>query len=323
MTAETYRGVPGLVCAGRDTFGEFCRLRQRAYRERTPAGVRSSPDPVIDKHHFTNVVRAQDPGSVLAARLLEPYRPQPRLTADQLAARRRHALWTTLAYRLTNRREVWENFRAKVMGVYPDLEIEEAWLDHLHRLKADGRRVFTGRHYTMGLTNYVRTLTDVRGLTDEHVARMFVDAPSFTTLVREVPGVGPFFGWQATADLLASGHLPPAPDHVVLGPGAVLALRWIRDERPFRAMFNAAGKRVVGATMSHLDQEQARAMVVDLRSTQVSWLRLDGTVDAALFDAPLTVTDLEHALCEYGRWGVEHAKIELRARRVPAETAAS
>lgn len=312
--------MTGLV-ASTDSLGRFCRLRQAAYRVRQDGGPRMSSDEVLAHHHFTNVVRAQDPGTVLATELLNRHRRPAAAsgTLAEMAVVRQHAaLWTVLAYRCTNRRAVWEKFH-KVVGVYPAADLEEPWLDFLDAERGAGRQVFTGRHYTMGMASYVRTLSTVRHLEPAFVEEMFTDAPTFTKLVQDLPGVGPFFGWQATADLLTTGWLPAAPDHVLVGPGALLALRWVRDARPFREMFNAAGRRVVGATMSHLGQDEARRALVALRDTQAAWLRAwpvdEDRVAWTDHDPDLTLTDLEHALCEYGRWGVYHAQREIRAER--------
>jgi hypothetical protein len=166
----------------------------------------------------------------------------------------------------------------------------------------------------MGLASYVRTLQTVRHLEPAWVDAAFADAATFSERVRELPGVGQFFGWQVTADLLASGHLPVDPDRVSLGPGAKLALRWILERRPWAELFNATGRRVVLAGNGHLPDHQAEAQLLALRATQAAWLP---STFVPLNGRRLELVDLEHALCEYARWGVYHHKLAhpVRPRR--------
>jgi hypothetical protein len=305
--------------ASPEGLGEFCSRRMAAWlwRDQHREGGRapaSLTDPVLARYHFTNVYRDLDPGSVLAVQLLRRY---DRATGPQAFTQtelRHHALWTAVAYRLTNRRSTWVDYRASWFGTprWPSMDTEEDWLTFLDIERAAGRRIFTGRHLTVGWDRYTRALQGVRHLEPAHVDALFANAGNFLMDVRSVHGVGQFFAWQVTADLLASGHLPAAPDVVALGPGAKLALRWLQERRPWAEMFNAAGRRVVAAGNGHLSERQAYAAIVDLRTNQAGWL-------PASFVPPdgrrLELVDLEHALCEYARWGALHHRLALKVGR--------
>jgi hypothetical protein len=284
--------------ASREHLGAFCRLRQAAYEEwRFTGGLHRSSDPVIAGNHFTNIFRELDPGTVLARRLLARHMP-----ADT-----RSALWTAVAYRLTNRREIWEAFHHET-EVWPTPANEDEWLQFCESARSRGDRVFTGRHLTVGWPRYNRALQDVRHLEDGWVADAFKSARDFSHKILEVHGVGPFFAWQVTADLMMSGHLEPDPHHVVLGPGAKFALRWIVDGRSFGDVFNAAGRRVVAAGTGHMRDVPAYNAIMDLWSDQRTWLHPWVETSRGRLRPALTLVDLEHALCEYGRWGVLHAR---------------
>jgi hypothetical protein len=284
--------------ASPENLGEFCSLRMAAYRahqERNLPRGASSIDPVIAHNHFTNVYRELDPGTALA---MEIYRGQP---LDVAA-------WQAVAYRLTNRRQVWEAWHAD-MGAYPRPIDEGPWLNYLEELMAAGQRVFTGRHLTLGFRKYVETLQDIRTVTGHSdIPRM---PRSFGSWVRGFRGVGQFFQWQVTADLMASGHLAPDTRYVVLGPGAKFGLRFIEDGRDFRTAFNAAGRRVVAAGNGHMGDQQAEDAILLLWTNQRAWLPASFV---PLGDRDLSLVDLEHALCEYGKWGILHARRELGLR---------
>jgi hypothetical protein len=301
--------------ASPEGLGRFCDLRQQAWQDREQKIVsrRPSADPVIGRNHFTNIYRELDPGTKLARALLDRY--DLHTLGDQhprsLTELYRGALWTAVAYRLTNRRSTWEAYLL-AWNEHPTAEHEKRWLEFLEDERASGEKIFTGRHLTVGWPRYVRALQEVRGLEDAHVRSIFENAGNFLMDIKTVHGVGDFFAWQVTADLLMSGHLPAAPDVVHLGPGAKLALRWIVDRRPFAAMFNAAGRRVVAAGGGHMTNQQAHAAILDLRTTQHAWLPPTFSTWAG---KDLDLVDLEHALCEYGRWGVLHHRLTQKESR--------
>jgi hypothetical protein len=295
--------------ASPEDLGIFCDLRQRAWRDHAFTGGRhTSPDPVIRARHFTNVYRELDPGTVLAGTMLDSYaldrahRGPSVFTKTEL---RHQALWLAVAYRLSNRRDVWEAYRS-AYGLYPNMCDHGTWEEYVGDLRSRGGRFFTGRHLNVGERHYWQALQDVRHLEPAWVDLAFEEAWGFTAQLREVRGIGRFFAWQVTADLMMSGHLPPDPHHVVLGPGAKLALRWIVDRRPFADMFNAAGRRIVAAGNGHMSDLSARQAILDLRTSQAAWMP---SSFVPWKGRPLSLVDLEHALCEYGRWGQLHSRL--------------
>ena len=274
-------------------FWKFCSLRQEAYwlRQR---GERH-PDPAF-RYHFCNVYREADRGTLFFRE-----RMAGRNTGGDRLNAIADVLWFSVVYRLVNRIDTFRDWSERELpGRGAD---QDRWLRFLKERMAGGHKVFTGRHLNVGYTKYAAALAWLEkslygdGVT-KGVAEDVRDALYLQHVVKaveRVPGVGTFFGWQVTCDLMEDARKPLAVHDesrwVHLGPGAWNALKLIFPDA------------------SRKDSVQ---LSVELWHTQKTYTT-DNPVVAASTNrflmvpppqapGPMSLKNVEHALCEYARY---------------------
>lgn len=264
------------------SLGWFVGERQRIWHRRFVERLTRpwTTDLVLAERHFTNVFRWLDPGTAYA---LEALRDAP------------HPLWFVVAYRGLNRRATFENY-----GRAPTPNDRDGWLRYLAERRTRGAPVVLGRHRTPSRSDYVAAI-DVAATWN-----VPSDARSALTRLRALRGYGPFLAWQACADLLTAGHVSPDDDLVVVSQGSAFAifvlaglLRPADDYAMPGTYARPSDQRRVRP--SPIEEESFNAWVRWLRDEQTSWLPANF---GEVAPGPLTVIDVEHALCEWGRWVV-------------------
>lgn len=254
-------------------------------------------DAILAERHFTNVMRDLDPGT---AYVVEALRGRDR--AD--------AIFGAVAYRGLNRRATFVDAE---LGV-PTRAQRAAWLRYLDERRARGERVVIGRHRTPSRADYAAALTRVA----EWAPTLPRASRAALVTLRALRGFGPFLAWQVTQDLAATRHLEPDPDLVLVSQGSAFAvfvlaglLRPTADYRMPGTYARPGDQRRVRP--SETEEESFNAWARWLRDVQGDWLPSDWPEVAP---GPLSVGDVEHALCEWGRWVV--AWHERRAGRRPS-----
>ena len=247
-------------------FWKFCSLRQEAYWLRQQ-GLRH-PDPAF-RFHFCNVYREADRGTVYFADQLGQ-----RLHGDRFE-KLCDVIWFSVAYRLLNRLDTFKDF-----GGIPASEDLTRWLRFLRERMAGGHKIFTGRHLNIGFAKYeaaleftVKTMLSdgvTKGLADD--VRDAAKLQDVVKAMERIPGVGTFFGWQITCDLMESGRLNvvDADAWVHLGPGAWNALKLIGSSGLFlEAAEGAAMRAMVEQGVPHASWDRI-GRVSDANATRCS-----------------------------------------------------
>ena len=259
-------------------FNEFWRFvteRQAVYHRRT---VLKQPlpwtkDPILANYHFTNVYREQDIGTVWFAGW----------------ARGRSAgevLWGSLLYRPINRVSTFER-----LGGIPDFGQYREWLERLVRLD---RPIFTGRHQTRGLAQYIRMVNNM-GVDFDLFSPEVLAASSPETVMKvlmSVDGIGGFFAFQIYLDLVEAKALPFGEDaYARIGQGS---------EAGLRLLYPLARRR------------DYLRLVDELRVGQHDVITGLGLV---LLGPPLTLKNVEHSLCEFSKYWCLQRGLPAKAGR--------
>jgi hypothetical protein len=183
------------------------------------------------------------------------------------------ALDNSLVYRPINRIDTFAAW-----GGIPDLEEGGAFVKWLeHRVKTD--KVFTGRHLNIGMKKYETMIRFLQG--EDQIWSQLMECSTrkaATDVLQTIPSVGPFFSWQVLCDLLETpGFLPKSVEYdnwALLGPGAKTGARLVfPDKDP-------------DFTAAWLYQFQPR----DLPEPPPE------------APGPVSIKNIEHALCEYARY---------------------
>lgn len=229
-------------------------------------------DPVLSQGHFTNVYRWLDPGTQYAIRAL------------QAAPSREDQIYFTVGYRLLNRQEVFERF-----GRPPYRVDHFEWLAFLEAERAAKRSIFTRRHLTPYWKQYQEATSLALAL------EVYGTSAEVYKQLRKLPGVGTFIGWQCYADLTyVPDFLRFHETFVRPGDGASYALSVMLGQRDFN---DYAHQRLDSSTRVRPSEREQ-----ELLAEHVVWLFRTQPALTHPQPLPLSVIDLEHALCEWLRY---------------------
>lgn len=256
-------------------------------------------DPVLRDHHFTNVRRADDPGTKRIVDMLRSIGPD-----------RVDLLLTAYLYRGLNRASTFDRYG--LPG--PDRRDLDAWFDELDDAKARGEKMGSPWHQTF-YERYKRNayylLQDAELAASVFLARDGQGAVE--TLVRSGYGLGPFFGIQIVGDLAE----------------AQVGTRFSRDTMVPVSAGSRIGLQLVEGTLDATllddvtyERSAAGRRLRDLRIDGPEQRRIERLI-LARPDLALTPVDVEHVLCEFSKYwlirtgapsGVRRA---ARLRRAP------
>lgn len=286
------------IRTGPEDFWRFFALREEARRNKEAgAGPPYSKDPILARYHFCNVFREADAGT----RYFQQFRARRRYV-DQKAlvnavreTRRlfEDVLWQACLYRPINRVSTFEAFRKEaslLRSPFVEVGYSAGWL-HWLKARFGKERVFTGRHLNRGLDYYALMLRflegrDALGLRTI-AAKILEGERGLKPVVKAltiIPGIGAFFGWQIACDLVESGVVADDPGWAQLGPGATRGARLINPTPGARPLDTAKWLVETQERFAETDWPSARRAKSD-------WYRY-----------PVTLKDVEHALCEYVRY---------------------
>ncbi|MBI4348479.1 MAG: hypothetical protein HY553_16685 [Elusimicrobia bacterium] len=253
-------------------------------------------DPVLATTRLTNVYRQLDRHSrYLIVTILSDTSSAPSDT-----------LFNVIVFRTFNRITTWEalgGFRAA--GAWNLDEARRILLDR----EAHGEPVFTGRYRIsqqgadiQGLSKvegYIRRIAVIRDQLPALCARLTAarSLAEVHALLVQLPGVGGFTGYGLALDLTYAKLVPfTDDDYVFPGPGARGALDRMLSEH-------------ARALTTYTDA------IHQLRRDQTALLR---AARAVLLGPPLTVANIQHSLCEFGKyWRVQDGG-HVKERFVPA-----
>lgn len=205
---------------------------------------------------------------------------------DRASEHQPTAVWQAHVYRLMNRSDTFDLAKAQLGQEFPAPTLEglAQWVEWLEDLRLRGEKIFTHLHHVRGYRAYVESLEYLLPRLEVVTERLRVTLPKAVDVLRETPSVGSYFGWQISCYLVEVGVIIDDPEWALLGPGAI---------RGARCVDPAA---------------QPDYTIRELRAVQ-------GEVDQSFFSrAPVTLRDLENALCEYARY-TNARGLEARPRR--------
>ena len=271
----------------------FINERQKIFTNKRKGRRTLTNNPVLANQWFTNIYREADRGTMYFRHCINQ--------TDLAKAKYGHKtidtalvtkiLFKSLTYRLINKIETFTDF-----GTIPDLEDFPTFLELLERKKSQGKVIFTAAHQNMGYDKLLATLKYVAENIDD-IAKNVIIAASNQSLekcmneIMKIRNVGNFFAWQILCDLLETNILGPNSDDqwVWLGPGAKDGL-----ERVFPTHTRQHGDTQLGLT-------RLLRNLCALSGPMSSFNRL-GLNFPAFLNKPLSLKNVEHALCEYDKY---------------------
>lgn len=262
----------------RDEYAAFVRERHRIWELRS-MGIAApwTDSPILDRVKFTNDYRILDTGSQYSLRML-----QDAVTPEDVVLR-------AMAYRLTNRPELWDLYRAEV-GRWPILpDVLDGTLERVvRRAAAAGVPMFSSAYILSpggagkGVSRpewLIQMLGGSFAPGGVHPLDAAIFSPE-TTLgarvdyLRTVPRIADFLAMQIATDIGYSDLLPSDEDaFVVVGPGSRRGLRAL-DLAP--------------------TAESIRTLHAEIRSTV--------SLDVRGTPRPLSLMDVQNTLCEFGKY---------------------
>ena len=253
-----------------DEFWQYVVERHAIYERRLKGQLRPwTSDVTLHKHRFCNVYRWLDPTSIALINVL-----RTKNSIDEVA-------FSSMAFRLvTNRFWVLETY-----GLPERLANKvECWLE---TLRLDPRPTRLATHYNRSWQNVAITLSDACNKS------LVADSPSGTLdLLKNVNGIGSFYGTQIIGDLIMEGRIGwPHDVHVRPGPGARGGLYYLKTgER-----LSIYGHKVINGKRVAVPRARFIEYSEDLKD-----------INQSLFDAQpalslgrLSYVDIEQNLCEF------------------------
>ena len=254
---------------------EFVVHRHAIFERRYGLENDVEPNVVFDRLHFANVFRVLDRSSQFLLREVIYDEPRPLQST----------IWRVMFYRWFNKPATWERLCAAGLeleyGQDPG-ELRAA----LDAMKAAGYAPTTSAYYVPAIyggkaPNYASWCEGTSRMVDvvAPVLDALSPAKALYDALKSVPGVGVFIAHQLAVDLMYTpfGQHLSEDDYFLPGPGC--------KEGAMKVFPDLAPREVPDA-------------VRYLRDTQEVWLPGFG----GLFGRQLTLSDVEHALCEMTRY---------------------
>lgn len=253
---------------------------------------------VMSTQWFTNMYRELDRGTqyfqnCLLKTTLAGYKPDLDGIDEDIV---KETLWKSVLYRLSNKVQTF-----KKLGGIPDVAGFKNFKKGFQRLFDEGSKsndtrdkAFTAAHQNNGARRYFESLEVVRRDLDELTKKIIKEAKKRSAkgvfeVLNSVQGCGNFFAWQILCDLTESRVLGAVTDNqwTKLGPGAQMGIRMVFDNLP--------------STKGELKYTR---LLRDLcaPSGSKSGFRVLGLEFPAFLNKPLSLKNVEHALCEYSKY---------------------
>ena len=201
-------------------------------------------------------------------------------------------LFKSIIYRLINEMKTFQ-----VFGAIPDLETLNEFVEFLEDCHGQrGSKVFTAAHQNMGLRRLLETFKFVK----DNIHKLALDVAEQAKkgslrrvhiVLLTIVNVGDFFAWHILCDLLEVGILGKSTEDqwTCLGPGVKNGLLKIFGQE---------------RTLTKREELQLTRIVRDLFDTSggqsgFEALKINFPL---LLNKPLSLKNVEHALCEYDKY---------------------
>ena len=268
--------------------------RQRMWmRRRRGDPAPWSASPVLQQYSWCNNYRQVDRGTTFFhAHVVELWHTQYRHSTSSSSQRAdfvRRVLFDAYLYRQVNRVETFLQ-----TGGFPLEGQTHSFFRTLEKMQRNCESIFTGAHQTTHLRELkerIRYATTSRDKTTQQCpldtvcdAILRANNHDKKTIVKELqtlPGVGTFTAWQILCDLQESQCIPIVDDddYCALGPGAKHGLQLIFP--------NQAPSLELAQSLVICHRQVYRDLGIEFPYWQ---------------DRPLTIKEMEHALCEYAKF---------------------
>ena len=209
-------------------------------------------------------------------------------------------LFKSIVYRLINKVETFMDF-----GGIPNQDEFPAFLSYLKAKVREKVVIFTAAHQNMGFRRLMDTFSYLAKNIDKLTYNVVKGANHRSTkecqeAILKIPNVGAFFAWQILCDLLECKILGDNTDNqwACLGPGAKNGLR-----RIFR----------LETTKGELKHTRLLRDLGGLRGPTSGFKAL-GLEFPAFLHKPLSLKNIEHALCEYDKYFRFNLNSQVRER---------
>lgn len=252
------------------SFWRYVYAREQVYDRRVSGNPYPwTSDPILDKYHFANVRRLDDPGT----KYFLDHVTEQGLPPDQV-------LSASVAYRFVNRIETFQKFGWPNVRSFID---SAHWTSQLIQAHAEGQTILTGRYFSsvqrletaLAWTVFksIDLMDELNSLPDPE------DGQALQSVIRKIPFVGHFMSTQILADLaIVNGTGVLKTVVPALGPGSKSAVHYM-----------AHGKWA-NQTRKRLDLQES--LILDQ-------LNLRREIDGP---SGLTPIDVEHNLCEWSKY---------------------
>lgn len=261
-----------------DGFWRFVEERHKIWLRRETGQPRPwSDDPILNQYHFCNVFRDLDYGTRWYGHHIAP------LTRDL-----EEFIWYTLIYRLVN--DVTWFLRLGHIPSPQDWKGKKSHKASVAAIEAAGKP-HSQAYLTFGSPSKQSRTAKLVSLLDDNLP-LLRDVCCDIGVSRDLEyvwgglqgfyGIGPFVAMQIYRDLIFAGALDLDLDEdswCYIGPGAQYALGQISGEKTY--------------------QGQWQFLYAASRSQHESFRRLDISNDGL---SGLNLNDIQHCMCEYGKW---------------------
>lgn len=248
-------------------------------------------NPILREYKYTNVYRELDYGTVWLLQNIIPQevRDSSRWSADVLE----NIVWQVCQYRLLNKVETFERVGIIDYASYGDTGKRADFFDDLTGLQELGYKLWTDAHITLQTNFKQNRLQNFECMLDKlypaipDITKVFFFSDSIEQAfnrIKEEYGFGPFTSYEVVSDIAYIPWSGIDPDEWAnAGPGCKLGLKILFP--------NITGAQNLARMFWLRDKQQEYFENMDLPMEQVlpngKWLNL---------------RDIEHSLCEYGKY---------------------
>eukprot|EP00092_Neocalanus_flemingeri_P102066 GFUD01130529.1.p1 GENE.GFUD01130529.1~~GFUD01130529.1.p1 ORF type:complete len:892 (+),score=218.64 GFUD01130529.1:118-2793(+) len=283
-------------------FLSFIHERQSIWVNKTRGIMPMTEDKVMSIKWFTNMYRELDRGTTyfrqcIIQTVLKDVDINKSIIKENLVVK---VLFRSIVYRLINKIETFMDY-----GGLPDQDDFPKFLKFLAKKKSSDVVIFTAAHQNMGYDRLMNTFEFVEKNVKSLASQIVAAAKQKTIkkcqeVLLKIPNVGAFFAWQILCDLLECRILGSCTDNqwACLGPGAKNGLR---------RLFPLA------TTKGELKYTRLLRDLCSPIGSQSGFAAL-GLKFPAFLNKPLSLKNVEHALCEYDKYFRSALGVQIKER---------
>ena len=289
----------------------FVNERQNIWEKKNKGKSRLTTNEVMVNKWFTNMYRELDRGTqYFRKNIMDTTMADHKISKDIDERIIRKVLFKSIVYRLINEVKTFQAY-----GGIPDREDMKSFIEFLEvRHREPGSKVFTAAHQNMGLRRLLETFKFVSKNVKDLAAGIAKHAKNrslrgVNEVLLSISNVGGFFSWQILCDLLEARILGENCDNqwTCLGPGAKNGLRRLFTQEK------------LPTTKGEL---KFTRLVRDLcaPSGSKSGYEALNIKFPTFLDKPLSLKNVEHALCEYDKYYRSAQEVQIKERQYTENT---